>query len=187
MGITQSTSNNKSNDKTKEIIKQIEELTEKRINNILFDSDKDNWNKNTSVFNQRIKNKEHIIIIIEDSEGNKFRGYVNEKIDKVNGGYVNDSKSFLFSSESKGRIEGMKKFNIEQQQRAFYLYNQSDDCLFEFGYGYRGDICVYKENYKTKSWCYQNSFKYKGISNALCGKQYPYRFTPKRIIVIEMK
>ncbi|BFU18091.1 trichohyalin, putative [Entamoeba histolytica] len=181
MGITQSTSNNKSNDKTKEIIKQIEELTEKRISNILFDSDKDDWNKNTSVFIQRILNKKYIIIIIEDEEGNRFGGYVSEKIDKV--GRIYDSKSFVFSLESKGRLEGMIKFDIRQPQYAFYLYNKSHDILFSFGNGY-GDILVYKENDKTRSYCKQNTFDYKEIENALCGK---YNFTPKRIIVIEMK
>ncbi|BFU22311.1 predicted protein [Entamoeba histolytica] len=173
---------------TMEEIRQIEEWTNREITNILFDSDIDNWNINTSVFGERIWNKKHIIIIIEDSEGNKFGGYVNSKIDKVNGGYwINDSQSFVFSLESKGRMEGMKKFDIKEPQHAFWLDNQTDDCLFEFGYGYRGDICVYKENDKTKSYCSEYSFEYEGISNALCGKQYPYRFTPKRIIVIEMK
>ncbi|BFU25503.1 trichohyalin, putative [Entamoeba histolytica] len=167
--------------KTKEIIKQIEEWTERRINNILFDSDIDNWNKNTSVFDQRIWNKKHIIIIIEDSEGNKFGGYVNSKVDKVDGDYIYDSKSFVFSLESNGRIEGMKKFDIEQPQYAFLLCNKSDDYLFVFGLG---DIDVYKENNKTESYCKQYSFEYEGITNALCGKLY---FTPKRIIVIEMK
>ncbi|BFU22041.1 trichohyalin, putative [Entamoeba histolytica] len=168
-------------------IKQLEELTEKRVNNILFDSDIDDWSKDTSVFDQRIKNKEHIIIIIEDEEGNKFGGYVNSKIDKVNS-WIYDSKSFVFSLESNGRIEGMKKFDIKQPERAFWLWNQSDDCLFEFGCGLFGhDISVGKENYKTQSYCIQDSFDYNGISNALCGKQLPKCFTPKRIIVIEMK
>ncbi|BFU18094.1 trichohyalin, putative [Entamoeba histolytica] len=182
MGITQSTSNNK----TKEIIKQIEELTERRINNILFDSDKDDWNNNTSVFGERIINKEHIIIIIEDSRGNKFGGYVNSKIDEVND-YIKDSHSFLFSLESNGRLKGMKKFDIKEQEYAFWLDNQTDDGLFSFGCGLIGnrcDIYVYKENDKTKSFCKQNSFKYEGISKALCGKEW---FTTKRIIVIEMK
>ncbi|BFU26140.1 trichohyalin, putative [Entamoeba histolytica] len=180
MGITQSTSNNKSNDKTKEIIKQLEEWTEKRINNILFDSDKDDWNYGTSIFDERIINKEYIIIIIEDEEGNKFGGYVSEKIDKVSRIY--DSKSFVFSLDSKGKIYEMKKFDIEDKRYAFKLYNQSNNYLFSFGYFC--DIQVYKENYKTISWCKQHSFEYKGISNALCGKYY---FTPKRILVIEMK
>ncbi|BFU26603.1 trichohyalin, putative [Entamoeba histolytica] len=178
MGITQSTSNNK----TKEIIKQIEELTERRINNILFDSDKDDWNKNTSVFGERIWKKENIIIIIEDSDGNKFGGYVNSKIDRVDF-FIYDSKSFLFSLESNGRIEGMKKFDIKQPEYAFKIYKQSDDYLFSFGW----DIYVCKENDKKYSYCDQSSFEYEGISNALCGKEWPEYFTPKRIIVIEMK
>ncbi|BFU24166.1 trichohyalin, putative [Entamoeba histolytica] len=149
-------------------IKQIEEWTERRISNILFDSDNDDWNKYTSVFDQRIINKEHLIIIIEDSEGNKFGGYVNSKIDK----------------NSKGRMKGMKKIDIKEPECAFKLYNQSDDCLFLFGLG---DFGVYKENDKIKSYCSQYSFEYKGIENALCGKQLPNHFTPKRIIVIEMK
>ncbi|BFU21579.1 trichohyalin, putative [Entamoeba histolytica] len=164
-------------------IKQIEELSERRINNILFDSDIDDWNKNTSVFDQRIINKQHIIIIIEDEEGNKFGGYVNSKVDKVCHD-IKDSKSFVFSLESNGRNEGMKKFDIKEPQYAFCLFKQSDNCLFEFG---RGDIAVFKENYKTYSFCQQQSFEYEGIRNALCGKQLPERFTPKRIIVIEMK
>ncbi|BFU21942.1 trichohyalin, putative [Entamoeba histolytica] len=166
-------------------IKQIEEWTNRKISNILFDSDKDDWNKNTSVFDQRIRNKEYIIIIIEDSEGNKFGGYVNEKINE-DGYYTNDSNSFLFSLESKGRMKGMIKFDIEIPQNAFCLFNQSDDRLFEFGHGY-SDILVCKENNKTQSYCNQYSFEYEGISNALCGKQHPNHFTPKRIIVIEMK
>ncbi|BFU22404.1 TLD, putative [Entamoeba histolytica] len=161
---------------------QIEEWTERKVGNLLFDSDKDDWNKNTSIFDKRIMNKEHLIILIEDEEGNKFGGYVDSKIDKVDD-KIYDSKSFLFSLESKGRMKGMKKFDIKQPEYAFKLYNQSDDRLFVFGYG---DIFVYKENYKTKSFCKQHSFSYEEISNALCGN-YQYRFTPKRFIVIEMK
>ncbi|BFU25321.1 predicted protein [Entamoeba histolytica] len=168
---------------TMEEMLQIEEWTNRKVGNILFDSDIDNWNRNTSVFDQRIINKEHIIIIIEDTEGNKFGGYVNSKIDEV-GYYIYDSQSFVFSLESNGRIEGMKKFDIKQPEDAFCLYNQSHDFLFAFG---GNDICVYKEDNKTESYCYQDSFEYEGITKALCGKQHPERFTPKRIIVIEMK
>ncbi|BFU19425.1 trichohyalin, putative [Entamoeba histolytica] len=164
-------------------IKQIEEWTEKRISNILFDSDIDDWNIDTSVFEERIINKEHIIIIIEDEDGNKFGGYVNSKIDKA-GGFINDSQSFVFSLESNGRMKGMMKFDIIEPQNAFYLGKQSDDCLFAFGYC---DIVVYKERYKTQSFYDQNTFDYKGISNALCGTGlFKNFFIPKRIIVIEM-
>ncbi|GAB1221951.1 hypothetical protein ENUP19_0086G0025 [Entamoeba nuttalli] len=80
----------------------MKELIEK-ISNVLFDSDIDNWNKDTLVFDQRIMNNKHIIIIGEYEEGNKFGGYVNSKINKIDkiGGYINDSKSFIFSLKSK--------------------------------------------------------------------------------------
>ncbi|BFU26267.1 predicted protein [Entamoeba histolytica] len=168
--------------KEEEEMRKLEEWTNRKVGNILFDSNKDDWKVNTSVFDQRIMNKEHIIIIIEDTEGNKFGGYVNSKIDKVSYyDYINDSKSFVFSLES-NRIERMMKFDIRQPQYAFILFNQSDNRLFGFGNG--SDICVYKDNYKTYSLCKQSLFEYYGIGNALCGK---YNFTPKRIIVIEMK
>ncbi|BFU23673.1 trichohyalin, putative [Entamoeba histolytica] len=161
-------------------IKQIEEWTNKKVGNVIFDSGIDSWKEDTSVFDKRIMNKEHIIIIIEDSKGNKFGGYVNSKINKVDE-WINDSQSFVFSLESNGRIERMMKFDIKEQQYAFILYNQSHDCLFGIGFS---DILVYKEDKKTNSFCLQHSFEYKGISNALCGKE---DFTPKRFIVIEME
>ncbi|BFU25565.1 predicted protein [Entamoeba histolytica] len=165
----------------KQQIEQIEEWTNRKVFNILFDSDIDNWNEYTSVFDQKIMNKENIIIIIEDEDGNKFGGYVNSKVDKVDS-WIYDSKSFVFSLESNGRIEGMKKFDIiKDQQHAFWLCSQSSDRLFKFE---SYDIYLYKENNKTYSYCKQSSFEYEGISNALCGK---YHFTPKQIIAIEMK
>ena len=55
-----------------------------------------------------------------------------------------------------------------------------------------GDIFLKKENEKNRSWCSQNEnrFNYHGIEKALCGKtKYPGddNFTPKRILVIQMK
>ncbi|BFU23584.1 trichohyalin, putative [Entamoeba histolytica] len=144
------------------LFEQLEEWTNRKVGYKLFDSDKDDWDRNISIFKQRIMNKENIIIIIEYSKGNKFGGYANEKIDKYE----------------------MKKFDIKQPQYAFILFNQTLNCLFEFGYC---DIRVYKENNKRNSCCKQQSFEYKGIENAFCGNERPNCFTPKRIIVIEMK
>ena len=56
-----------------------------------------------------------------------------------------------------------------------------------------GDIYWSKENWKNNSLCEQNEdrFDYHGIEKALCGKE-PIAigwmfFTPKRILVIQMK
>ena len=54
-----------------------------------------------------------------------------------------------------------------------------------------GEILLYKENKKNNSSCYQNenNFNYHGIENALSGKTRfdGGYFTPKRILVIQMK
>ena len=50
------------------------------------------------------------------------------------------------------------------------------------------DVVIYKENRKSQSYCNkQEKFDYHGIENALIGNMYPNRFTPKRIIVIQMR
>ena len=55
-----------------------------------------------------------------------------------------------------------------------------------------GDVCLKKGNSIKFSYCGQNEdiFNYHEIETALCGKEgYPRgeRFTPKRILVIQMK
>ncbi|EKE39367.1 hypothetical protein ENUP19_0370G0020 [Entamoeba nuttalli] len=164
--------------------KQIEKWTGRKLGNIIFDSTTSNWRHDISVFEEKLINKQHILIIITDSEGNKFGGYVNSRIDNV-GDYVYDPNAFLFSLESNERLKGMMKFTIKNPKYAFCLDDQSDDRLFSFGYGYGfgNDITIYKEDYKTESYCKQWSFNYNGINNPLCSDKY---FTPIQFIVIEM-
>ena len=55
-----------------------------------------------------------------------------------------------------------------------------------------GDIVLTKQNRKNQSYCYQtvDRFDYHGIEKALRGKTggyYGEKFTPKRILVIQMK
>ena len=51
------------------------------------------------------------------------------------------------------------------------------------------NIFLKKENWKNESNCWQDEddFDYHGIEKALCGKARPTRFTPKRILVIQME
>ena len=109
---------------------QIEEWTGLKCKEILFDSDIDNWSKNSSTFDSKIKGRKQLVFIVEDTEGNKFGGYIDAIIDKYwdfdTQTRITDSKSFVFSLESNGRLNGMKKFNIEYPQYAVGLYNKSD-------------------------------------------------------------
>ena len=81
------------------------------------------------------------------------------------------------------------KFEIKDLKYGGYeLYEKSHDWLITLG-----DIYLYKENLKNSSNCrqHENNFDYHGIEKALCGKAgYPFGngcFTPKRILVIQMK
>ena len=146
---------------------------------ILFDSTKDNWSINTSVFDSKVINKNHLLFIVEDTEGNKFGGYIDAKIDKYYDS-ITDSKSFVFSLESNGRLDSMRKFNIEEPECAFWLYNKSDDCLFAIG---DSDIVICKKG-SGEPYCEQDSFNYEGNQNTLSGKDV--YFSLKRFIVIQM-
>ena len=139
-------------------VKQIEEWTKLKCEEIVFDSTKDNWEENTSTFDSKILNKNKLVFIVEDTEGNKFGGYIDAKIDGIfenpDWKIITDSKSFVFSLESNGRLNGMKKFNIKKPEEAFYLYNKSDDYLFSIG---ECDIVIYKKG-NGKHYCHQDSF-----------------------------
>ena len=100
-----------------------------------------------------------------------------------------DNKSFEFNLESNGRLKQPMKFEIKHLYKGGYdLYEKSSWFLIDLG-----DIGLYKENKKNESCCLQieDKFDYHGIENALCGKVVDefgeMKFTPKRILVIQMK
>ena len=170
-----------------EQIKQLEEWTGLKCTDIVFDSNVDNWSEGTSVFNERIIGKKQLVFLIEDEDEEKFGYYLNtEVIEKYDDWIETDNKSFEFNLESNGRLEHPMKFEIKDLKVGGYgLYEKSSWFLIALG-----DIGLYKENNKNESLCGQNEdkFDYHGIENALCGKiYYPDKFTPKRILVIQMK
>ena len=165
---------------------QLEEWTWKRCVEIIFDTNKDEWNKNTK-FEEIMFGKKHLIFVIEDDQNNKFGYYFDIMIHSIDK-YVKGNKSFLFSLKSNGRINGMMKFE-EISGNGFYIHSNSNSKLFEIN----GGIDVYKEYKKNEStvYYYDYCFDYHGITKAFHPKlekngdrQY---FTPKRITVIQMK
>ena len=52
----------------------------KNVKEKIFDSNKDDWEENTSVFDQKIFGKEKLIFIIRDTNENVFGLYINAKI-----------------------------------------------------------------------------------------------------------
>ena len=103
---------------------------------------------------------------------------------------VKDEHAFVFNLESNGRNEGPMKFDIKKKKcdEAFCLHADFRNELFSCG---DCDIRIFKENRKSKSFCYQNEetvFNYRGVKKALV--QNPgWRngsANPKRFIVIQM-
>ena len=171
-------------------MKQLEEWSELKCSDIVFDSNVDKWNVNTSKFNERIIGKKQLVFLIEDEDGEKFGYYLNTKVvTRYNRLIRTNNKSFEFNLESNGRLQQPMKFEIKDlREGGYYLHEKSHSCLISLG-----DICLYKENYKNQSHCIRNEddFDYHGIKNELCEKTgYSFggdNFTTKRITVIQMK
>ena len=168
--------------------KRLEEWTGLHCFDILFDSDVDDWSRETSVLHYRIIGRKQLAFIIEDEDGEIFGYYlnslINNHIDDARNNKV-DNSSFHFNLQSNGRLNKPMKFEIKELINGICLYKSFEEWLI-----YLGDIVIRKENNKDKSWCNQNEerFNYYGIDKALCGKRYLYHeyFIPKRIFVIQM-
>ena len=110
----------------KDEMDKLEEWTNKKCSEVLFDSDKDDWNSNT-ILNKRIMNKNQLVFVIEDEQNNKFGGYLNATIYRTNcgNGWENsnilDSNAFVFSLKSNGRMNRMMKFEIRNTTYTFLI------------------------------------------------------------------
>ena len=167
---------------------QIEEWTQKRCNDILFDSNVHNWNENISEFDSNILNKSNLIFIVEDTNDNSFGYYFNGTVDQCDC-FIKAQGSFLFSLKSNGRVEqGMTKFEEKQETKGFYLCNKHGLRLFSIQNG----IYVNKQMNKNESYVKQlsNNYDFHGITQSFHEQMRENgnscKFTPRRIIVIEM-
>ena len=163
--------------------KQLEQWSRLKCSEIIFDSNIDDWSKDTSVFNERIIGKKQLLFLIKNEDGEIFGYYSNAEISGQTGSLIaTDNKSFHFNLKSENkRLQHPMKFEKINIKYGHCLFDQSMDRLITLG-----DIYLNKENSKSFSWCdeYEKSFNYNGIKNALCGKR---NFSPNRIVVIQMK
>ena len=162
-------------------LKQLEEWTELKCCDLLFDSDVDNWLKYYSVLNERIIGKKQLIFLIEDEDGEIFGYYLNTKVtDELDTSERTDQKTFQFNLQSNGRLEKPIKFEIKDRHFGGYILFKQDGlnsiCL--------GNIAIGSNLISDIGECRTEIyFDYNGIENALCGKTW---FIPKRIIVVQM-
>ena len=171
-----------------EEIKQLEEFMGLTCGDVLFHSDVHKQTKGTSELNQRIVNKNQLLFVIEDTNGNIFGCYLNTKVEQKTIRYwrPTDKRSFVFSLKAKHRDDGkMMTFDIKDTKFGYIGYGKSSNLLIKIS----SEILLYKQDQKAKSCCYQHKDRVccHGIENALLqGKDNEVRFTPKRIIVIQM-
>ena len=175
-------------------MKKLEEWTSMECYETLFDSDVDNWSKDTTVFNERIIGKKHLTFLIEDEDNEIFGYFLNtEVIEEYDGMQETDNKTFKFNLQSNGRLQQpMMKFEIKNMKDGgIRLCGKHFNELFLMG-----NIVLGKKEKKTETYFwkddYEDYFDYHGIENAVCGKTTDVygvgdRIKLKRILVIQMK
>ena len=85
---------------------------------ILFDSDIDNWDEDTSIFNERIVGKKQLLFIIEDEDSEIFGYYLNTQIIQQYDKQETDYKTFHFNLQSKNnRLDKPMKFEINDRKK----------------------------------------------------------------------
>ena len=181
-------------------LQQLEKWTGLQCAELLFDSDVDDWNECTSVFNERIVGKSKLVFLIEDKDGEIFGYYLNTKVVEKylwSNQQETDKNSFEFNLQSHGRLKEPMKFEIKDLEKGgIHLYEKSDIGNGNNGYYLvcLGDIHLKKRHQRNTSYCNQHGsyFDYHGIEKALCGKtgsrnNSGEKFTVKRIVVIQMK
>ena len=166
-----------------ESINYIESWTRKKIISIVFDSDVDNWDSGKD-FSQYIVGKSNLLFMIDDDQNNRFGGYISSKIIDHDT-YINDPDAFIFSLRSNGRLNRPTQFKIKYPGNAFISITTHDRYIFAFGGGY--DIKL--DSKKTANYANSNpsSYDFGDHQDALYGKIYPHRFTPKRWVVYQIE
>ena len=173
-------------------INQLENWTQLKCKEILFDSIIDNWYQCSSTFISKIIGKDKLAFLNEDIDGEKFGYYLDTEVkEEYEKGNETNSNSFLFNLNSKGRLRVPMKYTIKNGRLEGYrykLYKQETKELIDLG-----DIKLFKENWNDYSYYHQNiwNFNYNGVDKAFSNNQPNdfgnINFSIKRLIVIQME
>ena len=170
----------------------LEEWSSLQCHDVVFDTNVDCWDSETSEFNKRIIGKKQLMFIIEN-EREKFGYYFNTEVKEKyflneDANQSTDSKSFEFSLQSDiNELKEPIKVEINNTEHSgILLFDNSNHELVRLG-----DIHLFKLSFKNQSFINQNdnNFHYNGFGNVLCGRRTNKNtnFKPKRIVVIQMK
>ena len=144
------------------IVEQIKNWTNKKCREVLFDSSRDNWNENTSIFHEKIKGKSNLVFLICDENKNIFGYYFNGTVNTTKS-YLKANGSFLFRIASNGKIDKPMKFEEKSSSKGLFINDKSEKQLFSVYDGF----WINKQNEKNTSRVMKNerSFDYHGETN----------------------
>ena len=160
-------------------IEEIEKWTKLKAKEIIFNSEKDNWEKGNPIFKSIVRDKEQLVFFVETTEGIVLGGVFMNKITSI-GTTLADDRCFLFSNQSGEMIQ----FPIDPMKSSNAL-----KILFTFGYDlfiFGNDLVVKKEDAKYESYVNEKDpvFMYPA-KNSLLGREGT--FDIKKILVIQLE
>ena len=110
---------------------KLELMLGKKIAYELYDSSQ--YESGFPEFYEKVSKQDNIAIIIEDSEGNVFGGYVPGKLPLKSSIFLNEN-CCLFSLNSNRRYSDQAIFPLKEYLNCgFRLCDEEDDCLCQFG------------------------------------------------------
>ena len=174
-------------DEEREIESCLKDLCQLNVKSKLFDSNIHKWSIHNSDFTSKVKGHHHICIVIEDKNENVFGGYCSKEIGITK--FHFDPKGFLFSVKRNGMFK-MKKYHLKENCYDLKISLDEFNGLFSFGAMDKNnnnvskDICVFKKDICTMSYCEPYSYEYNGEENVFIDNQI---FRPERIVVYEME
>ncbi|ELP85132.1 hypothetical protein EIN_081640 [Entamoeba invadens IP1] len=160
-------------------IMKMEMWSKLKVKSVVFDSNIDNWNKDNSVFSQKIVGLQNFSVFIKDVQDNIFGVFIREKVTKRSG-WVTDKNSFVFKLKSNSKTTSECFFANEDCLHMFAVFDDDKEGLFAVGDGH--DIAVRKKGIEG-SYCSPKSFQYTNGGD-LCGGKW---FVPYHIVVLDYK
>ena len=168
---------------TENEMNKLEEWTGMNISNTVFDSENDHWDWfGRDEFGQQIKDKEHLIFLIENDRNIKFGVFISSRTEKIDYEWISDENAFAFTFRNNNPM----KFDIiKERSEGIFNFDDGSKRLFEVGCD---DISIGKQGWGGAVHQHEHScFDYKGIENALIGECEHGYFGVRRILVIQMK
>ena len=164
--------------------KQIQQWTNKTFGEIIFDSVFDDWDEQSSIFNDIIQNRSNLLFIVEDMNENHVGCYFSSEIpsNKTDLWIPSTKRTFVFQSQRVNKKYNMMKYNIKNERYGCICYNSNDNCLIGFGVGH--GLCVYKKSFSDNSYINFSNNHFSNCKNDENNEKV--EIIPKRIVVVQM-